>query len=456
MKKLMKLFLPYVVLIIFLTLVSFAARFLISEIPELSNDVDFQIFILGSLLFIGYYINRIAPRTVIPSFVWAIFAGMAMQPLLSFFIHEVAALKILMEVFAAIILFAGGLEVPFRNFQKWFFPIASLSFFGVVISAITFSFALTYILTFFNGFDVLLIPSIIVLSAALASTDPTAIIPTMKTMRFKRTFLKQIAISESALTDISGSILTQFLLIAFLSVTLTFDSPIFEYFLPLLKKPTYDAFALQIISGILIGYLGYQLVKRFYSHSEDAGQENGNDPALLLSVPIFTFVLGNILAGAGFLAAFISGLLVDVSGSLRRVTAFYDSFLNHLIKPFIFIVLGALVPLSTLIELLPIGVVTALIFMFLIRPFVVFTSLLPWFIKSEFHLRDLIFLSFIRETGIIAAILIVITSTYDIINSEFIIAVGMWVILLTLILQPPLTPYFAELIGVAERKKNKS
>lgn len=452
----MKLFLPYVVLIIFLTLVSFAARFLISEIPELSNDVDFQIFILGSLLFIGYYINRIAPRTVIPSFVWAIFAGMAMQPLLSFFIHEVAALKILMEVFAAIILFAGGLEVPFRNFQKWFFPIASLSFFGVVISAITFSFALTYILTFFNGFDVLLIPSIIVLSAALASTDPTAIIPTMKTMRFKRTFLKQIAISESALTDISGSILTQFLLIAFLSVTLTFDSPIFEYFLPLLKKPTYDAFALQIISGILIGYLGYQLVKRFYSHSEDAGQENGNDPALLLSVPIFTFVLGNILAGAGFLAAFISGLLVDVSGSLRRVTAFYDSFLNHLIKPFIFIVLGALVPLSTLIELLPIGVVTALIFMFLIRPFVVFTSLLPWFIKSEFHLRDLIFLSFIRETGIIAAILIVITSTYDIINSEFIIAVGMWVILLTLILQPPLTPYFAELIGVAERKKNKS
>jgi NhaP-type Na+/H+ or K+/H+ antiporter len=61
-----------------------------------------------------------------------------------------------------------------------------------------------------------------------------------------------------------------------------------------------------------------------------------------------------------------------------------------------------------------------------------------------------LFLSFIRETGIIAAILLIIATTYDVIQSEFVIAIGMWIILLTLIIEPPLTPWVAKKIGVAE------
>lgn len=442
----MRTFVPYVTLIIFLSILSFFAHNFLTQEEHFLHEVDFQLFIFGSMLFIGYYINRIAPKTIIPSFVWAIFAGMAMQPFLGFFTEDVESLKVMMEVFGAIILFAGGLEIPFNNFQKWFMPIATLSLLGVIATSVGFAFVMYWFMSMTGEFDPSLIPSILILAAALASTDPTAIIPTLKDLKFKKPQLKQIAISESALTDVSGSIFTRFLLLALISAP-AIQNGILPYFVPLLQKSTYDAFALQIISGILVGYIGYTLIKKFY-YSQDKKEEA--DPALVLSVPIFTFVLGNILGGAGFLAAFTSGLLTDVIGGIKKVSHFYESILNHLIKPFIFIILGALVPVSTLIQLAPIGIAAGFIFMFVLRPLVVFISLSPWWYQGVFELRDLLFLSLIRETGIIAAILLVIAATYNIIESDFVIAIGMWIILLTLIIEPPLTPFIAKKIGVAK------
>lgn len=444
-KKKIRSFIPYLTLIIFLSIISVVANTFLSGSSDLMHEADFQLFILGTILFIGYYINKIAPDTVIPSFVWAIFAGMAMQPLLIFFSEDISSLKIIMEVFGAIVLFAGGLEIPFQNFKKWFLPIASLSLVGVIFSSLGFAFIIYTVMNWIGVFDPVLIPSIIILSAALASTDPTAIIPTLRLLHFKRSHLKQIAIAESALTDVSGSILTRFLLIALVSAPLV-NASILSYFVPLLQKSTYDALALQIITGILIGYLGFAIIRKFYYRDES----HEADPALLLSIPIFTFVLGNIMGGAGFLAAFTSGLLTDVIGGIKKVSHFYESILNHLIKPFIFIILGSLVPIATLIKLAPIGIAVALIFMFVLRPLVVFISLFPWILQHKFNMKDVLFLSLIRETGIIAAILLVIAATFKIINSDFVIAIGMWVILLTLMIEPPLTPYIAKKIGVAE------
>src|SRR5690606_144445 len=122
----------------------------------------------------------------------------------------------------------------------------------------------------------------------------------------------------------------------------------------------------QVVSGVIIGVFGFGLIRKFYTQ-KDRESEKEADPALLLSVPIFTFVLGNILGGAGFLAAFVSGLLAEVSGSLRQVAHFYDSLLNHLINPFIVIILGALVLFETLPALAPLGIAAALVFMFVIR-----------------------------------------------------------------------------------------
>ncbi len=440
-------FVPYTLLICFLLFLSISGRIVLSENPSLVRVDEFQVFVLGSILFVGFLINRVAPRTIIPSFVWVILAGIALEPILGVFTRDMGLLSIVMELFAAIILFTGGVEIPFKNFKKWFFPIASLSIIGVLLTAVIFSVMMWGLTTALGIFEPAIIPSIVILSVALASTDPTAIIPLLNVMKFKRNYIKEIAISESALTDISGSILTRFLLLAFITTPI-FNSNVFNYFSPLLERGTYDAFALQIMSGILVGYLGYSLLKRLYDLNSSRRHA---DPALLLSIPIFTFVLGNALGGAGFLAAFVAGLLSDLSGELRRASQFNEDLLNHLIYPFVFIILGALVPVQILIEYAPIGIVASVFFILIIRPVVVFCSLFPWYLEHRFRFEDLVFLSMIRETGIIAAVLLVIASSYNIIQSDFVIAIGMWVILLTLILEPPLTPILAKRIGITKR-----
>jgi cell volume regulation protein A len=443
-------FMSYAVLILFLIILGVLGSAVFRQNPKLLENSEFQVSLLGLIVFVGFFINRIAPKTIVPSFVWVIFAGMALQPFLSIFTEHMHLLTVTMEIFASIILFAGGLNIRLKSFQKWFFPILILSLLGVFLTAIMFSFVLYGLSSSFGILSPTLLPSIVILSFALASTDPTAIIPMLKNLNFKREFVKQIAVSESALTDVSGSIFTKFLLAAFLSAPAFQNNGLAGYFSPLFRKSTYDAFALQIMTGILVGYLGFVFIKSFYNSYKLDGEDH-IDPALLIAVPIFTYSLGSTLAGAGFLAAFIAGLLSDLSGELKKASSFYEDFLDHLVNPFIFIILGALIPVGILIQYAPIGILAALVFIIIIRPLVVFISLLPWLFKHKFVLEDLLFLSFVRETGIIAAILLIIASSNEIIQSDFVIAVGMWIILITLVVEPPLTPLLAKKIGMLEK-----
>ena len=64
-------------------------------------------------------------------------------------------------------------------------------------------------------------------------------------------------------------------------------------------------------------------------------------------------------------------------------------------------------------------------------------------------------MSFIRETGAIPAVLILVAVGSGVTGSEYIFAIGMWVILLTLIIEPPLTPWLARRLGVAKMQNKK-
>ncbi len=450
---LFKSFYPFLFITFFLALISSIGRKIIDIFPNIAKENDFQLFIFGCILFLGFIINRISPKTKIPSFVWLIFAGIAIQPFLSFFIQQKSILTIMVEILGAVILFASGLEIPFGRFKRWFFPILSLSLIGVLISSLltsTLIFFLFKIMGFFENETIMI--SLILLSTALASTDPTAILPTLKNINLKRNFIKEIAISESALTDISGSIFTRFLLLT-LTIQTVAKKSIIDYFLPLIQKSTYDALALQILSGIIVGYLGYYLIKTFYQPKKTEENLNEHDPSLMIFIPIFTFFIGNILGGAGFLAAFSAGLFSDLNHEIKKNFHFYEQFLNNLIKPVIFVILGAMIPFSIMIKTSLLGILSALLFIFVVRPIVVFISLLPWIIKGKFKLEELIFLSFIRETGVIAAVLLIILADSKIVDSTLVLSLGMWIILLTLVIEPPLTPLLVKKIGLEKNQR---
>jgi cell volume regulation protein A len=65
-------------------------------------------------------------------------------------------------------------------------------------------------------------------------------------------------------------------------------------------------------------------------------------------------------------------------------------------------------------------------------------------------LRELLFISFVRETGAIPAVLLITAVAHLMIPANGLVEIGMWVILLTLVIAPPFTPYVARKLGIAD------
>jgi cell volume regulation protein A len=123
-------------------------------------------------------------------------------------------------------------------------------------------------------------------------------------------------------------------------------------------------------------------------------------------------------------------------------------------KPVIFLLLGALVNLNALAAYAPEGIAVALIFIFVLRPAMVFLMLGPYTLLHDANRRlsvkELLFISFVRETGAIPAVLLVTAVARATAPVNGLVEIGMWVILLTLLLSPPFTPWVARKLGVAE------
>ena len=413
-----------------------------------SNDAAlllafFQILIICALSFAVHYLSL---KTALPSFVTAIFFGLAAQPALAPIINNHSALGILVGFGATLILFGGGLETPFKNFKKLFWKIISLSFIGLTLTAILFSYTSSY-LGQLLGTPISAMVAIL-LGSALASTDPAAIIPVLKRLRFNNRETKDIIVAESAVTDVSGSLLT----IVFLSLIaggLQFTA-IGTGYQALLSFNTLETLIREIFFGGLFGAMGWGLLGLLTRFKHRQGQEYSVDAAFFIFVPTLAFTAAVAFGGSGYLAAFIAGLMFSLTDQLHETEAFFNNAVDGFLKPLIFLLLGALVEIKNLSDYMWTGMATAAVFIFIIRPLIVFVSLSPWLLarKNSIGWKEVAFISFVRETGAIPAILLVTIVSLGLDNVDGLLAIGMWVILATLTFQPPLTPLIAKLLNI--------
>lgn len=449
--RILRTLFPYIRLALTLLGVYYAASFtpLLMEFFEHSSEAEltmifFETAILFSLSFLVFYVSS---GTSLPPFVTAIFFGMAGKPILASIVEHHALLGALVGIGATLILFGGGLETPFANFKKLFWKILALSFPGLIFTAIAFSY-ITGGLGDSMGTGVS-ITALVLLGAVLASTDPAAIIPILKKLRFKNRETKDIIVSESALTDVSGTLVT----VTFLSLIAggaSFAS-IFGSYGQLFSKDTALFLLEQVGFGVLFGVLGYALLEALLRFKTTHEQENEVDAAFFLCVPLIIFAVALAFGGSGYLAAFIAGLLFNLTEHLHTSEKFFNHTIDGFLKPTIFLLLGALVEFDSMIAYAGVGILSALAFMFVIRPISVFLVLMPFsfFGKARLTVRELLLISFVRETGAIPAVLLVTIVTLNLPGMEGFLAIGMWVILLTLIIEPPLTPYVAKWLKVA-------
>lgn len=412
--------------------------------PELVT-VFFMISVLFLLSFTVFYLSE---QVQLPSFVMAIFVGMAARPLLEPIDHQHTVLSALVGLGATLMLFGGGLETPFKNFKKLIVKIVLLSFVGLLLTAVLFSQTIVWLNDLFHLN--ISVAMAVLLGAVLASTDPAAIIPILKRLRFKNRLVKDMIISESAVTDVSGTMLTVVFL-ALISAGTVFTSLAQGYQL-IVSADSALNIATQLGLGVLFGVIGYGILELVQRWKKSHEREYEADSAFFLFIPVILFTFAITFGGSGYLAAFIAGLLFNLQEHLHDTEKFFNHLIDAFFKPIIFILLGSLVDPGSLLEYAGIGIVAGLAFMLIIRPLAVFSTLgiFTWFGKDRFSLRELLFISCVRETGAIPAVLLVTIISLGLPDVTGLLPIGMWVILLTLVIEPILTPWFAKRLAVAE------
>lgn len=396
--------------------------------------------------FASFASTYLAERRPLPSFVVAVFIGQACKPLLEGIVANGIVLEGIVTLLATLILFQGGLETPLQNFRRLFPKIFMLAFPGVLITALGLAWAAYQI-----GGATLSFTTVVLLGAILASTDPAAVIPLFKTLRFRNTDSKDIAVSESAVNDVVGALLF-FTFLGAVEASGNFTG-IGQGFATLFSADSGTFLLKQLAIGTIVGVAGWGLLQLYSVAQARKELSKGARGVALLTVPIGSFFVAAAFGGSGYLAAFVAGLLFHVSHERETDVEHYgENFIDGFAKPIIFVLLGAMVNLADLQTYAVHGILIALVFIFLLRPLMAHLMLSPFvlFGKNRMTWNQVRFLSWIRETGAIPAVLLVTVVSKNIPGLEAVLPIGMWAILATLILQPALTPWVAKKLGIAD------
>jgi len=394
---------------------------------------------------LAFYAHRLEKTFNIPFFVWAIGLGFIFKNTLTPLTSSPANLAWFTTFLGILIIFGGGLELKFSSFKRLMFPILSLSIIGATITAFLFSASLSGLTSILNL--PLSIGTIGLLGAMLCSTDPAAILPTLKRLKLKNPDDKTLAISESAVNDVLGTIITSFF------AALTIDAVVKPQSLTQLYSHLFGLeivlnFTKEIFVGVIIGYLAYHLLSLW----KKFGTISLASFPFLIGIALTSFLLSSIWGGSGYLAVFITGLLFELEHDYKEVEHFFVNLVDGFVKPAVFVILGSLI-VSSFLTYAGLGILISAAFIFIIRPIAVTLSL-GWFTGKGkiFTIGDMLFFDVVRETGVIPAVLLVAYLPF-LPDGELAFAVGTWVILSTLIILPLLTGYWAKRLKVITSDK---
>lgn len=407
------------------------------SLPATEATLAGSLWCVSLMLGFGWACSKLAVGTVFPSFTLQLLMGIVLHDALQPLSLQLALAVVVCTALAALILKSGGDEIDRQEFLTIAWPTVLIAVVG-------------YGITFFVMFPLLLWlglsgPQAALLSAIIGSTDPAALIPTLKQLVFKHVYRRvvNLSVAESALNDAVGAIFTAAVAEMVLAKTdmSGVDSLTQNLFSPYNLINLGQQFLFGCIAG-LVGWLLMHIYERFRLRDH---QRNLPLPvfdfALLLFIPLATFLLAQMLHGNGFLAAFVAGLLANFNhkqNHFHEALQQTETHIESLAKPIIFMMVGPFVSLPMLMDTALTGMLVSLLFMLVARPVAVFASLLI----TNITLKEKLFLCVVRETGVIPVVLAVITVA-QFPTMTMLMPLTAWVVIWTLTLLPAITPWWA-------------
>lgn len=441
----MKQYLKILALLAVAMAINSLSPFILEGLP---TDME-TFWILVLILGFGWACSEFSIGTIFPSFTLQLLVSILLHDALLPLSSQTVVIVVVCTVLAAVILKSGGDEVERRLFSKIALPTILIATLGYFVT-----FFLTLALTLAVGIEG---KTAALLAAIVGSTDPAALIPTLKSVIFRAEYkrLVDISVAESAINDAVGAIFTGAVIIMIHSKVDV--SSIGNVFAGIIEPHNLTHLGKELFVGALAGLLGWFIMYLYEKHKND-NEETSYDFGVVLVVPIFVFVLASFFGGNGFLAAFITGLLANYNHSNHRfirTLGVMETKIDSLAKPAIFMMAGPLISMSDLWQNALMGLVISLLFIFVVRPIAVFVSLLWPLWLNKVTTKEALFLCIVRETGVIPIVLAVgaVAQFPELITLMPLVA---WVVIWTLIIPPALTPWWAKTLGLTEEPKKQT
>jgi len=402
-------------------------------------DVKDVILTLGVMLVAGLVCQLLADALRAPRMLLLLLGGVLLGPSVTEAIDvplDSMGAEILLTLGVSFILFHGGLQLSTRILSRVAIGLGLLAVPGVVITALVAGSiaALAFDVPFSTG---------LLIGAVLAPTDPAILIPLFDRIGIRQK-IEQTAIAESALNDATGAVLA----LVFSGVVLTGDAS--------LTGPPIDF--LQDLGIATVLGTGFGILLSLVVSDRRAGVWGESAAIAVVAVVAVAYVSIDSAGGGAYLGAFIAGLIVGNMDRLRlgmhstheRDMRVFVKTSTDVVVILVFVTLGANLPWGDIWDNFApaLAVVAGLIL--LARPVTVLLCLLPDR-RGRWTREEIVFLSWTRETGVVAAALAGIMVGLGVPDSELIVTTVALAIVVTLGLQSTTKMWLGRRLGLDER-----
>ncbi len=408
-----------------------------------------NILLIGSLLLgAGVIIGKSSYRFGLPILLIFLIVGMIFgTDGLGIQFNDMNTAQFIGMIALCIILFSGGMDTKISAIRPVLMPGLMLSTVGVLLTAgITGLFVWWLSGMSWTNIHFALLPSLL-LAATMSSTDSASVFGILGSQKINlKQHLRPMLELESGSNDPMAYMLTIILI-----ETITLGSKLSA---SALLVEVLVQFAIGVGAGYVMGKATIWLInayRRMGSASErreDSDQAASMMSILLLASVFFTFAATTHLQGNGYLAVYVSGIIIgNADIASRRSISKFLSGLTWLAQIVVFLMLGLLVNPREMVSVAAVSLLIGIFMIVIGRPISVFLSLLP-FRKITFRARCLV--SWVGLRGAVP----IIFATYPVVahidGASQIFNIVFFVTLLSLIIQGTTVVRSARLLGLIE------
>jgi cell volume regulation protein A len=375
--------------------------------------IDHIILLASVLILLGIISSQLSARLGLPVLVLFLIVGMLAGedgPGGIFFDNAEAAHS-LGTLALALILFDGGLQTPFKAIKQVWKPASALATFGVLITGLVTGVAAAYILK---------IPMLhgLLLGAIVGSTDAAAVFALLRNAGIHlNEKLKATLEIESASNDPMAIFLT----VGLLEVLVNDMKPGSGLLVMFLSQ-----MGLGAIVGLAVGWVSVRLINKIQLSAA------GLYPVLVAACGLLSFGITANIGGSGFLAVFITGVVIGNSRFVfQRSTFLFHDGLAWLSQITMFVVLGLLITPTSLLDVWLEGLIIAFVLIFVARPLAV----IPILAIFGFNMREITLVSWIGLRGSVPIILAIFPLIFGMPGAALIFNVVFFVVLISATLQ---------------------